>query len=129
MSPRSFLAVIASLTVQAAAGGLNVPLPPNNIFDYVVIGGGPAGLTVANRLTEDPAITVLVLEAGYPDQYETAVMVPAFQGQAGLTPQGQCGGYNWCDVRGRVHSVSSCRDTSKLIHVASSRRSQYLRCI
>jgi ribulose 1,5-bisphosphate synthetase/thiazole synthase len=24
-------------------------------FDYVIIGGGTSGLTVANRLTEDPA--------------------------------------------------------------------------
>ncbi|KAK1590781.1 uncharacterized protein LY79DRAFT_669736 [Colletotrichum navitas] len=32
-------------------------------YDYVVVGGGTAGLTVADRLTEDPETTVLVLEA------------------------------------------------------------------
>ncbi|KAK3944450.1 hypothetical protein QBC46DRAFT_251846 [Diplogelasinospora grovesii] len=33
-------------------------------FDYIIVGGGTAGLTVANRLTENPAITVAVIEAG-----------------------------------------------------------------
>ncbi|EJD02524.1 GMC oxidoreductase [Fomitiporia mediterranea MF3/22] len=33
-------------------------------FDYVIIGGGTAGLTIAARLTEDSNISVLVLEAG-----------------------------------------------------------------
>jgi len=33
-------------------------------FDYVIVGGGTAGLTVANRLTEDSDVTVAVIEAG-----------------------------------------------------------------
>ncbi|KII91114.1 hypothetical protein PLICRDRAFT_173018 [Plicaturopsis crispa FD-325 SS-3] len=33
-------------------------------FDYVIAGGGTAGLTLAARLSEDPATSVLVLEAG-----------------------------------------------------------------
>ncbi len=33
-------------------------------FDYVIVGAGSAGCTLANRLTEDPNNRVLVLEAG-----------------------------------------------------------------
>ncbi|KAI4137857.1 MAG: hypothetical protein LQ341_004948, partial [Variospora aurantia] len=33
-------------------------------YDYVIIGGGTAGLTIASRLAENPALSVAVVEAG-----------------------------------------------------------------
>ncbi|KAJ4993552.1 Glucose oxidase 2 [Stagonosporopsis vannaccii] len=33
-------------------------------FDYVIVGGGTAGLVLANRLSANPGITVAVIEAG-----------------------------------------------------------------
>ena len=36
----------------------------NATFDYVIVGGGTAGLTIAARLAEDLSLTVAVVEAG-----------------------------------------------------------------
>ncbi|RMY64894.1 hypothetical protein D0863_09497 [Hortaea werneckii] len=45
-------------------------------YDYVIIGGGTSGLTVANRLTEDPRVSVLVIEYGYLDNEEAGTTLP-----------------------------------------------------
>jgi len=38
-------------------------------FDYVVVGGGTAGCVLANRLSKDPDVSVLLLEAGGKDNW------------------------------------------------------------
>ncbi|KAJ7623848.1 GMC oxidoreductase [Mycena polygramma] len=49
-----------------------------NTFDYIVVGGGTAGLVVAARLVEDPTIRVCVLEAGEDVTNELDCVVPGF---------------------------------------------------
>ena len=38
-------------------------------YDYVIVGAGSAGCVLANRLSADPGMRVVLLEAGGKDDY------------------------------------------------------------
>ena len=59
------------------------------MFDYIIIGGGSAGCVLAARLTEDPDITVALLEAG---QADSSVLIHCPAGLAVMAKNGQS---NW----------------------------------
>ncbi|UYN97038.1 MAG: choline dehydrogenase [Enhydrobacter sp.] len=58
-------------------------------YDYVIIGAGSAGCAIANRLGEDYALRILVLEAGPPDNSFLLKMPAGFASLGDKSP------YNW----------------------------------
>ncbi len=58
-------------------------------YDYLIIGGGSAGCVLANRLSEDPQVTVGLIEAGPSD---TSVLIHCPAGLALLAKNGKA---NW----------------------------------
>ncbi len=59
------------------------------MFDYIIIGGGSAGCTLAGRLSEDPEVTVALLEAGTGDD---SILIHCPAGLMALAKTGQA---NW----------------------------------
>jgi choline dehydrogenase len=64
-------------------------LPRFETYDYVIIGSGSAGSTIANRLGEDYRLRILVLEAGPPDDSFLLKMPAGFASLGDKSP------YNW----------------------------------
>jgi len=97
-------------------------------FDYVVVGGGSAGCVLASRLTEDPSVSVCLLEAGGSDAsvfvqapaLVVAMLPVAFKNWAFKTvPQKGLNGRRGYQPRGKVLGGSS--STNAMLYVRGHR--------
>ena len=88
----------------------------SDAFDYVIVGAGSAGCILANRLSADPSVRVLLLEAGGADRnfwlhlpvgYFRTIYDPRFSRQFDTVPSEGTAGRNVVWPRGRVIGGSS----------------------
>ncbi len=70
-------------------------------YDYIIVGAGSAGCVLANKLSKDPSVSVLVIEAGPMDR-DIMIHVPAGVSKVWRDPK-----FNWNYVTDKEAELSS----------------------
>jgi choline dehydrogenase len=97
------------------------------MYDYVIVGAGSAGCVMAARLSEDPATSVLLLEAGPPDTNQNIHVPLGYLQLAGTevdwgytsAPEPGCGGRRVSLPRGKVLGGSS--SVNAMVYIRGNR--------